>query len=208
MNKKRIVPIAFFATVLCSAVILVIVLLSYHKLQIQIPSGISFNLFKVSDGNYIKVADVKSSGSMSLQNGTYCLRPADNKYSSKFECVIVKDKDKKLIADPDFSEDYLATLLADDISEIKSVITAKYSPLIEKYYIGDGQLFKKGDWYGTTLTEIAEARSNGDTYRIVLHKVNDKWTVAAKPQIVISARDYGDIPFIILSTVNNLAGYY
>lgn len=212
MNRKKILTILSAIVLFFAAIMLVYVFIisPSYELSVIIPKNISVNLSKINDkGDYELVESIKTSKIVKVKKGNYCVRPTDDeKYSQTPECAIIDKSDAKLSIEPDFSDDYLKELLAPQLSEIHSVITAKYSPLINSYFIGDGQLYAKGEWYGTTLSEITSSRYRGDTYRVILNKQADKWVIAARPQIVLSSIDYPNIPFKVLSSVNKLPSEY
>jgi hypothetical protein len=69
--------------------------------------------------------------------------------------------------------------------------------------IGDGDIYDDGTWYGTTLTQKpASASEQGDVYHTVLKKENGTWVIKAKPALILNAKEYPDIPFKILTIVN------
>lgn len=204
MNKNKLIALIFLAVVIIGGGGIWYYFSSIHKVSISLADGSSVNLFQIVDGNYKKVKTLSKSTAISLGKGNYCARPVDDKYSDKPECVIVDNKDAVLNISPDYSTDYLSTLLETEFVNIHAIIIAKYSPLIDNYSLAKGQLFKKGDWYGTTLSEVTGPSRLGDNYRIILKKINGIWTVAAKPQLVFSRYDYKDIPIEILSAVNTM----
>jgi len=74
----------------------------------------------------------------------------------------------------------------------------------DDYKITSEQLLGSADWYVAKLTPN---NSNRDTLKIILHKVNNSWIVAAKPAIALWVDDYQAIPQDIIRAANKL-GFY
>jgi hypothetical protein len=119
----------------------------------------------------------------------------------------VENKDMSVTVNPGFSEEYLTSLLKEELPDIKAIITAKYPAATTNFMLGDGKLYGDGTWYGTTLVQNADAGNNGDVYRTVLRKVNNVWQFVATPELVLSAPYHKDIPVSILTDLNGQSGY-
>jgi hypothetical protein len=81
-------------------------------------------------------------------------------------------------------------------------LQASNPKISQLYVINAGSLYHHGEWYGTTLSYKGPDALSRDTLRTVLHKVNGAWEVAAPPKLVLSAKDYPDVPAKVLSAVN------
>ena len=156
-----------------------------------------------------KVGTVHGTKVFSLQPGKYYAIAEGTKYDKSQQISFTVDsKDFSVTVNPSFSDDYLVELFKQQIATIRNLIATKYASIIGNYTINPGKLYLDGTWYGTTLVGKSPSPGElGDTYRIVLHKVNNTWTIAAAPAIVLSAPDYKDIPFTILSDLNTQSGY-
>ncbi|HTJ73328.1 MAG TPA: hypothetical protein VL481_01925 [Verrucomicrobiae bacterium] len=188
---------------------------SFHKVTVTVQANdLSVDVYQQKPGvdeqdasSGVKQGTVKGTAELSLQAGTYFALPQGNKYDSSAVSFIVEDKDMTVTINPGFSEEYLGTLLQQELSSIKSVIIAKYPQATTNFTLNDGKLYKDGTWYGTTLIQNAEAGNNGDVYRTILHKVNGTWQFAATPEIILTAPTHKDIPQDILTDLNGQSGY-
>jgi hypothetical protein len=146
-----------------------------------------------------------------LRKGSYVLQydAADN-YRDYFVNINLKDKRQAVSISPDYSDKYLNELLDGQISSIKESIEAKYPKVRKLYDIQRGRLYKKADWYGTTLVYKGSATGadlfKTDTLRVVLKKENSGWMVKTNPpNILLSKYVFPDIPEDILRNVNSLS---
>ena len=188
---------------------------SFHNVTINVQaSDLTVDIYQQKPGvdeqdasSGIKQGTAKGTSVLSLQAGTYFALPQGNKYDSSAVSFIVKDKNMAVAINPGFSEEYLISLLQQELPTIKAVITAKYPAATTNFTLNDGKLYEDGSWYGTTLVQNADAGNNGDVYRTVLHKVNGVWQFAAAPEIVLSAPTHKEIPEDILTDLNGQSGY-
>jgi hypothetical protein len=154
-----------------------------------------------------KITTVTTSTTLSLKAGTYYVIPTTKDIDSTPTSFTIEDKDISVSINPGYSKEYLASLLPKELSTIKTVLTTKY-PQLSGYTVNDGALYQDGDWYGTTIILPAPGPgASGDVYRTVLHKVNNAWQIAATPQLVLTAIEHKDIPFAVLSDLNQQTGY-
>jgi hypothetical protein len=189
--------------------------MSFHKVTVTVQaSDLTVDAYQQKPGvdeqdasSGIKQDTVKGTKILSLQAGTYFALPQGNKYDTSAVSFIVKDSNMSVTINPGFSEEYLSSLLKQELPAIKTVITTKYPAATTNFTLNDGKLYKDGTWYGTTLVQNAEAGNNGDVYRTVLHKINGVWQFAATPEIVLTAPTHKDIPQDILSDLNGQSGY-
>lgn len=188
---------------------------SLHKVTVNVQaSDLTVDVYQQKPGvdeqdasSGIKQGTIKGTAVLSLQAGTYFALPQGTKYDSSPVSFIVKDKDITTTINPGFSEEYLTSLLQQELPAIKAVITAKYPEATTNFTLNDGTLYKDGTWYGTTLIQNAEAGNNGDVYRTILHKVNGAWQLEATPELILTAPTHKDIPEDILTDLNNQTGY-
>lgn len=210
MNRKKIIVIIIFIVAIITTVIIWGIISSFHKLTLYSPNNISVSLYNKSDSKKVSALSLSNNKtSISLGNGDYCIASTDSRYSSIPACFSVDGKDNTINFNPGYSDTYLDSLLESQISDIQAVINNKYKQIISNYIVDPGKLMVMGDWYITTLTQKVERVSDqGDVYRIVLHKVNDVWSVAAGPKIVLSSKEFKDIPFEVLDSANRMIGVY
>lgn len=155
-----------------------------------------------------KVGTVKGSKTFSLQPGKYYAVPQGNKYDQSQVSFTVDTKDISVSVNPGLSDHYLIDMLKQESAAIMNVLTTKYASIIGNYTVNPGKLYLDGSWYGTTLVGKSPGPGElGDTYRTVLHKINGTWTVAAIPELVLTAPEHTDIPASILSDLNSQSGY-
>jgi len=208
MNKKKYIVLITFFVIILTTTFIVSQVFSYHKVNLTVIDNVSMLVYKTEGSITTDIATIDKSTSLSLKNGTYCAKPLSDSFDKSPICFDVENNDMSIIIDPDYSRTRLEALLSDQLAVVNAVITTKYGSIIDNYTVQDGQLYEKGQWYGTTLTEIVDRGGRGDVYRLVLNKKNNQWTVAAHPQIVLSKFDYPNIPFSVLSNVNRLIGEY
>lgn len=104
---------------------------------------------------------------------------------------------------PTLSKSQLEKRLESERSTIIGVLTAAYPKIEGDYTISKGQLFDKGQWYGTTLMYQGKDTLNRDTLRVLLQKKNGIWELrTAPPTIILSAVEYPDVPKSVLETIN------
>lgn len=206
MNKQVTIIIALIAAVIIAAVASYI--LSLHKVDITLKEAdMAGSILRYGEDNddTVTVTTVDSSKSVKLQDGKYGYLPNNTKYDSTPLKFDVASKDTSIEINPDYSKERLAILLQDELSNITPVITAAYGQVLESYDIKPGSLYKKGEWYGTTIVEHAAPGGNyGDTYRVILRKVDGDWKIEASPSLVLTTHDNPTVPKDILTSVNNL----
>ncbi len=93
--------------------------------------------------------------------------------------------------------------LQSELPTILSVMTAAYPKIATDYTVNTGQLFDEGQWFGTTLTYRGSDSDNRDTLRVLLQKKNGVWTLrTTPPRLILSAKEFPDVPKSILQTIN------
>ena len=209
MNKKRLIIISVLIVAGIIGIAIWHYVASFHSVTFTMTENVTADLYQVIDDTpQPTLKTIHAPERNSLQNGDYCVRPTDNKYNTTPICFTVQNKDMSIAIEPDYSSSRLAELLAPEQSQINALIQARYSPLIDNYILKDGQLYKRGQWYGATLTERVAPSDRGDVYRVLLEKKGTAWTIVAYPQIVLSKHRYPNVPFSVLDAVNRLPGVY
>ena len=100
----------------------------------------------------------------------------------------------------------LDNLLQTEQPTLAEVLTAKFPTAVDLYTINQGQLFDRGQWYGTTLTYRGSDEDNRDTLRVLMQKKDGVWIVrTTPPQLLLSQKSYPDVPKAILQTINQPA---
>ena len=144
-----------------------------------------------------------SQGSVQLEDGSYLVAPQGDTISNDPIEIEVNDKNTSFSIDPAYSEAHLSTLLEQEMGTLKDTILAAY-PASIGYRIDKGRLYLLGEWYATTLWLDEEKHGvNTDWYYVILHKVDGKWAIAAKPSLYFAYKDHPDIPRDIILEVNN-----
>jgi len=207
MNKKRIIFAIVVALVFIAGLIILSIVLSYHKITISDPNSVSVSLYNSADKDKKTISTISSSTTLSLKDGEYCSVTSDNAYDTAPSCFTVQGKEVSVTINPNYSESRLTALLPSEISAINNVITTKYAGIIKQYTVGSGKLYGQGQWYGTTLAQIVGPSDRPDIYRVLLQKSNDAWKIVAYPQISLSKYDYPQVPYNILKDINEQSGY-
>lgn len=156
-----------------------------------------------TESNAEVVSKLESSNTLKLKPGSYFVIPSGENISNDPLEIIIEDKTTSVDIDPFFSSDYLAKEFSSEIPIINSVLSHEYFGVINSDYIPDGQFYHHGDWYSATIYPVlVSEKSTIDTYAVIMHKVNDKWTVAAPPEILFTYKDYPNIPRDIVNKTN------
>lgn len=97
----------------------------------------------------------------------------------------------------------LSEQLKSELPTILGVLNSKYPKIATDYVVNSGQLFDRGEWFGTTLSYRGTDTANRDTLRVLLQKVNGIWKIrTTPPEMILSAKDYPDVPKSILKAIN------
>lgn len=176
---------------------------SFKPVYVQIPrAGVSAT---VLDANKHQVGQLSGSGKLSLRPGKYSVVPGGTNISTTPLPLTVKNDGAYVTVDPGYSGTYLDQLLDSELGSIQAAITAKYPTITQGFTLDRGVLYQYGDWYSALIVQNSPGPgARGDLYRVVLHKTNDTWNIAAGPAIVLSDQDYPDVPKSILSSTNAL----
>ena len=155
-----------------------------------------------------EVGKLTGSGTLKLQEGKYKAIVQNDLYDTTPIAFEVSGNDTKVTIDPSYSATHLAELLLPEQAAINKALADTYPKIINNFTIRNGELYKDGLWYAGLLVEKTQSRGiESDIYRTVVKKENGKWVVKAKPSLVLSAKEYTDIPFDILSSINSRGLY-
>ncbi len=212
MNKKVIILVSIFVALIIGGVWGTLFYLSQHVVSIRLTDQ-NTPVELIQDPNTSKnklVTKFSKNENIRLSGGNYCIYPTDssNYDTSNGTCFTVKDKDISVTVTPDYSASKLQAMLTNDLSAVQSVIKTKYAPIINNYRLANGTLYMRGQWYGTTLTEVTAPNERGDVYRVILEQVNGQWQIAARPALALNKYDYPNIPHQVLDAVNKQDGTY
>lgn len=133
----------------------------------------------------------------------YTVSSKDGAYQPFVKAVTVDTKPVSLaIPSLAYTDKKLDELLVVEEPSIKAVIQAKYPAQLSVYSVGNGKLYKNGQWYGAKL--VPNDPNTYDTLRIILKKDRGTWHImTTPPEIVISQPIYPNIPLDILTDLNN-----
>ena len=205
--KKQLIILTSLLVGVGIAISAVVYFLSFHAITLSLAApDMGGTVYRYSEGEAPrKVTAVTATQAVKLQDGNYGYSADNTKYDSAPIRFTVAGKEASVTIDPAYSRQQLATLLEDQQAQITTVITNTYGKLLGDYDIHTGFLYQKGEWYGATIAEHMTPDGNsGDTYRIVLHKENNEWTIAAAPTLVLTTHDNPTIPKDVITEVNNL----
>lgn len=216
MNRKTIL-----ITIVSAAVLILLVIGGFlfndirnsHKATINIQkSGITAEVFERNPNfdesdHDTKIGTFTSPETISLKPGKYYVIPKGKDLDDSQISFTITNEDVSVTVNPGYSAAYLEAKTAAEVDAANTVITTKYPVTATGFSINSGKLYLDGSWYGATLIQKAVQKNNGDVYRLVLHKVDGKWQVAAAPQLVLTLSDNKDIPDTILRDLNRETGY-
>lgn len=121
--------------------------------------------------------ELSATGSIRIKPGDYYVVPSgDNIDRSAISIQINVEYRRKRIFPVIFTSNF-----SNQTAVINQIITDRYKNIISNYSIDNGLFLHYGDWYVTSLYNEPTVESGSDTYGIILHKVNDKWQIAATP---------------------------
>lgn len=205
MKKYIIISIAIFSTLITSMVVFQY-LTSFKDISFVIKqSGIEVDIYKKTDSKTI-IKKLTSDSKISLQKGDYYYTVKAPMFDSTQYQFSVADINNNINVDPNYSDSYLASILLDEKPAIDNLIQTTYPTSINNYSFITEQLFQKGEWYGAVLRNSVYTQGGvSDPYRIILHKVNNVWTIIHYPEIVVTTSNNPNVPVDILNLVNNLA---
>ena len=216
MNRKNTITITIIAVALIVLIIAGFIfndIRNSHKATINIQkSGITAEVF-MRNPNFdesdhdTKVDTLTSPATISLKPGKYYVIPKGKDLDDSQISFEITNKDVSVSVNPGYSAAYLQAKTAAEVAAANTVITTAYPVAKTGFSINSGKLYLDGTWYGATLVQKSQEKNNGDVYRLVLHKVDGKWQVAATPKLVLTLSENKDIPDTILRDLNRETGY-
>lgn len=202
--KKKYIIIASVLILLLFAGLGANYLLSLRKITFTLQNDVTGASVYDSKDKEVKRFE-KEGGSALLRAGRYYAIPAGENISKDKINFTVDDKDSTITINPAYSSEYLAKLLKKEKSAIEAAITKKYTSALSDYTLERGALYNHGEWFGGLLApKVSHTRDRRDPYRIVLHKKDDSWEVVRRPEYILTASRYQEVPVDILRKINEL----
>ncbi len=143
-----------------------------------------------------------SGDTFTLQKGVYVIESSGENIALNPVALSVEDAPVMETIPISYTASYLNQLLQKDQEAIGQSIARELPDVLSLYGIEPGQLYRKGDWYTTTLTYRGADTSNRDSLHIVLYRENKIWKILTKPQISLSTVEYPTIPSDIIKAAN------
>lgn len=202
MSRKNLILLGLLAIVVLIGIGLIFYFQSFKAVKFDIKQdGLTVKVR--SAGGTTEYGTFTATTELHLQAGNYIAALQSEKYDNSDIAFEVKNENLTVTVDPPLSESYLSQLLTPELPTINKVITDTYPQQMKNFTLKTGRLYKEGEWYGTVLVQKTQSRADDpDIYRIVLKKEDGKWIIKAKPALVLSTKEYPEIPFDILSAVN------
>ncbi len=212
MKKNTLIIASIVILLIAAGIGLYLYSQTFHAVSIVFKQdNISAKLYKSigdTDSDDDKGPELKiltKSESISLQDGEYFLVAEGETIATTPIGFTVQGKDTTVEVDPSYSQSYLKRQLEGQVATIHALIKQKYPTIIADYTIQEGQLYQKGDWYGTVLTKnISDQRDVADFYRVVLHKNSTTWEVIDSPVLVLTSSEFKNVPIDVLKSINTL----
>lgn len=214
MIRKYIVLISLGLLVIIGIVGFYLYQRSFQTLTLTVNDGITAQIYPrysgdgADDTSYKKDTLVKSvdkTSNIRLKKGIYVIHTDTTGDYKETNTVVELDDKKEITIYPPYTEKKLTSLLTSEQDDIKKTIVEKYPNIESLYTINTGELFNRGEWYGTHLTyKNSDDLYQSDTLRLLLKKEGEKWKVTTEPEIVISKIVYSEIPSKVIDSVNDL----
>lgn len=200
MNKKPLIITAISLVAAFTFIGLGFYLQSFKTAHFDLKKD---NLKVIIYKNEEEVTTIDGDADVRLQKGDYTYATEGTNFDNTPTSFTVGDTDPDIVINPPYSSAFRNKELLKEISSITQALTEAYPILTTNFTINRGEIYDDGTWYGATFLEKAsDPREPTDLYRAVLKKERGVWVVKTKPAIVLSAKEYPDIPSSILSSVN------
>lgn len=178
-------------------------LLSLHKATFFLDDEVSAVSIYSSDDKEIK--HLTGNGSVLLKNSKYYLVPEGDSVAKDKVFFTIEGENKEITVQPAYSTDYLEAKLRDEIASINNTLKETYPSFVDGYTLKRPTLYGRGEWFGGLLApKVSDSRDQRDYYRVVMSKRNDDWQVIRRPEYILSASRYNEVPHSILSDINRL----
>lgn len=206
MNRKII---AFIITVVALSGLISIAtyLLSFRTVTFSVTrENLSLNVYSGTDREHKnKISEVRDKDTLRLQEGSYQAIPTDPNYDDLPLYFTVEKSDKTVDLTPTYSQARLDSLLNEELQTIQTLLRSTYPRINTTFELAKGKLYREGQWYATTLTQIPENRGDiGDIYHVVMFKKDGQWAIIHKPSLVLTTGEHKDVPLDILQDANRM----
>lgn len=206
MNRKII---AFIVTVvvLSGLISVVAYILSFRTITFSIDrKDLSLAVYAASDRDHKnKIGEIRDKDTLRLQEGSFQAIPTDPNYDNLPLYFNVEKGDKNVDLNPAYSQARLDSLLEENLAALRSLLVRTYPQISKGYELAKGKLYREGQWYATTLTQIPESRGDvGDIYHVLLLKKDGQWVIVHKPSLILTTAELKDVPLDILQDANRM----
>lgn len=175
---------------------------SLREVSFTLENTSSVTVFNSDDKD---IAKLQKDDTLRLRKGSYYVIPEGDNISADKITFKVEDSDLEVHVNPPFSDNYLHELLDEELPTIKESITSKYPKESEGYVLDKAQLYGRGEWAGGLLAIDSPATGHQrDPYRIVLHKKDGEWQVVRRPEYILTASRYSEVPIEVLREINQI----
>lgn len=184
---------------------------SFQSLTIKTEGNSQNTIVKLyghgSDEQRAAVEKVTIGEPIKLKKGDYTIEFSGSGYELTSVNVTLGETAETVTIAPRYTAEKLRRILDKEKSEIHNQIMQQIPETRDKYVIESGKLYMQGQWYGAKIhkkqTPEEERLNYTDTFRIILKKENQKWTLITKPpELVLSKVKYPGIPREVLVDVN------
>ncbi len=142
------------------------------------------------------VGKLTNSSSLRLKDGDYSYHITTEGFDTTKTDFTVKGSDVSITIIPQLSAEQLRTVLDTERTAILDVLRTAYPGT--QVTFTSLQLYKKGEWAAGTLQKIITPRQIPDTYRFVLEKKNNTWSIVIPARIAIKKTDFPNVPADII----------
>lgn len=146
------------------------------------------------------ILSTTSEQSVKVAPGYYAIQISGKGYNTAVTALTVEEDMTVTPPDPSYTPEKLKEMYLEQKSAISAAIPQVANG---SYTISDDQssLYDVGEWFGGRL--LPKNTAVDDQLVVVLRKVDNQWKLVAGPSMVISIKQYPDIPSNVLRTINN-----
>jgi hypothetical protein len=187
---------------------------SYKNVSVSLGQNLQVGIYKdlsKSSNNSIysyagesPVLTISSSQTVKLKMGVYdfVVNDPTHQYENPVTKTTVNNLTNSVSINPTYSSQKLATMLQAEQASIQQALIGYYPSLPLLYTISNDRLYGLGEWYGARLTPIDP--DIDDSVVVIMQETNNKWSVAAAPQISIAIPSNPTIPSGVIDSVDQL----
>lgn len=206
MNKKII---AFIVTIviLSSIIGVVAYILSFRTVTFAVgKKDLTLAIYIASDRDHKnRIGEIRDKDTLRLQEGSFQAIPTDPNYDNLPIYFNVEKSDKSVDLNPSYSQTRLDSLLEENLTTLRTLLISSYPQINKSFELAKGKLYREGQWYATTITQLPENRGDtGDIYHVILLKKDGQWSIVHKPTLVLTTTEFKDVPLDILQDANRM----